>query len=762
MTQHHSRCRLIGLVAMATILLVSSQAVAQRRPQEPHLAYAYPAGCQLGTSCTLVLGGQNLKEVSEAFVWGEGVQVEILDWYRPLTRGMYMQLRNSLRDARERLIDSGAKSPSAAEVATEAGLTERQLREMEIYRQRDQDSKRQPNEQLEEELTVRLTVAADAKPGKYELRLVTETAMSNPFWLHVGTWAERRETEPNDTTAQEISGQLPIVINGQIMPGDRDSFSFTANEGQCLVISAAAREVIPFLADAVPGWFQATMKLTDETGKQVAFADSFHFRQDPVIYFEVPRDGRYTVEIRDTLFRGREDFVYRITIGEIPFVTSIFPLGAARNSRATIELTGWNLSQTQLDIKTTSARQFRPVRWYSVPQSDGAAVRFPLRIDRLQEVMDEEPNEDVAEAQRVNLRTVINGRIDRPGDHDVFFISGGGRLAAEVRARRHGSPLDSMLTLTDRRGREIAFNDDYEDKSEGLATHHADSRLIARIPSTGAYLHLSDAQGNGGKQFVYRLYLRAPEQDFELRVTPSSIIARPGAVVPINVYALRQDDFKEDIQLALIDPPAEFRLAGGILPGNAEHVQVTLTMPDKAPEGPVVLEMAGRAKRKGGRTFITKPAIPAENMMQAFIWYHLVPVEDWQVVVSGSRSRRPAFDIVYNRTRIPLRRGGDVFIPVRPHNQNLVVDEIKLELDEPKGISAQLLSDRMGRYALKLTTDADEVEAGLRGNLLFQVFRETTPAPTKANPQPQPRRTAYGYLPAVPFEVNGSQRGNSR
>ena len=33
------------------------------------------------------------------------------------------------------------------------------------------------------------------------------------------------------------------------------------------------------------------------------------------------------IEINDAIYRGREDFVYRITIGELPFVTSIFPLG---------------------------------------------------------------------------------------------------------------------------------------------------------------------------------------------------------------------------------------------------------------------------------------------------------------------------------------------------------------------------------------------------------------------------------------------------
>ena len=41
------------------------------------------------------------------------------------------------------------------------------------------------------------------------------------------------------------------------------------------------------------------------------------------------RDGRYTVQIRDALHRGREDFVYRLTLGEIPFVTSVFPLGVS-------------------------------------------------------------------------------------------------------------------------------------------------------------------------------------------------------------------------------------------------------------------------------------------------------------------------------------------------------------------------------------------------------------------------------------------------
>ena len=46
-----------------------------------------------------------------------------------------------------------------------------------------------------------------------------------------------------------------------------------------------------------------------------------------MLYYEIPEDGEYVVEIKDSIYRGREDFVYRITLGELPFVTSIFPLG---------------------------------------------------------------------------------------------------------------------------------------------------------------------------------------------------------------------------------------------------------------------------------------------------------------------------------------------------------------------------------------------------------------------------------------------------
>jgi hypothetical protein len=679
-----------GPAALACVLLGSATVLAQPAPRDPHLAYAFPAGCQQGTSCQLVVGGQYLKEASEVYVSGEGVKAEIVRWYRPLTRGEFNQLRMRLDEMRMKLIAQGNRDPSEEEVAAAANISEQELKEMDIYRQRDRDPKRQPNEQLAEELTLVLTVAQDALPGKRELRLLTESALSNPLWLHVGQWPEIREQEPNDKLPDRSIDRLPIVVNGQILPGDCDTFAFTAQKGMRLVIVAAARDVIPYLADAVPGWFQAVVQLTDAAGNEVAYADSFQHRQDPALYFEVPQDGEYRLQIRDALYRGREDFVYRITLGEIPFVTGMFPLGARWDEKTTIQLEGWNLSQTTFETKALGFRQFRPVRWYSVPQENGQAVRVPVQMDLLREELDREPNNDIAAAQPVSPRKIINGRIDAPGDEDLFFISSGGRLAIDVQARRHGSPLDAMLTLVDAKGRELAFSDDFEDKTQALLTHHADPQLVATIPAAGAYLRLSDAQGNGGSSFVYRLVLRPPEPDFDLRLTPATLVARPGAVRPITVHVQRQDNFAEDIELALVDPPPGFALAGGIIPGNADRVTLTLSVPPTPTEQPVVLEMAGRAQRKGGRQPLVRPAIPAEDMMQAFIWHHLIPVEDWSVIVSGRPV--PAFPVewVQNLPPLPLPLGGDFLLPVRPKARSIAADDVHLEVKEPLGVTAEI------------------------------------------------------------------------
>ncbi len=741
-----------ALLVATVLCLAASEAYGQSKV--PHVGYVYPTGGQRGTSFEVVVGGQYTKETEDVYLSGEGVEIEIVKHYRPLSQGQYSGLRRRLDEARDKLKAEGKAEPYPLEtLAKVAGITDDQLKEMEVYRERDADPKRQPNNQIIEELTLKITIAEDAPMGKREMRLITPTGMSNPVWFFIDQWEERKETEPNDDQPDPVVGStLPVVVNGQIMPGDVDRFSFQARKGMRLVFNTAARDLMPYLADAVPGWFQAVLVLYDGSGQQLAYAGAYHYRQDPVIYYEIPEDGEYIFEIHDSIYRGREDFVYRITVGELPFVTGIFPLGGRAGTDVSVKLQGWNLAETDLNVRASFNRN-RPVRWYTIPQNDKVDIRFPLRIDMITEVFDEESNDTRETAQEVTMPCVVNGRIDRPDDRDVFRFDGYGVLEAEVFARRAGSPVDSSLTLTDADGKELGFNDDYKDEAQPLLTHHADSHLKVGLLGKGPfYLHLADAQRKGGEDFIYRLYIRRPQPDFDLRVIPSCIIARPGANMPITAHAIRRGDYDGEVDLALVEPPEGFATTGAKIPAGENKVQMTLAIPASAPTGHVLLEMDGASASGRRQRKFTRPVIPAESMMQAFLWTQIVPAEQWTIIVTGKPvSKMP---LALPTDVIPLKLGESTTILGALAGKNYRADEMKAELhNPPKGISIKSVAPKDGAVAVELTTDAELTRPGMTGNLIFEVFRQWTPLPTETSPKPKERRHSYGYLPAIPFAV---------
>ena len=186
----------------------------------------------------------------------------------------------------------------------------------------------------------------------------------------------------------------------------------------------------------------------------------------------------------------------------------------------------------------------------------------------------------------VSLPVIVNGRIDQPGDVDVyaFAATAGTELVADVNARRLGSPLDSVIKLTTADGEQIAFADDWYNKTEGLLTHHADARIEMVLPADGTYyLHIADAQHRGGRAYAYRLRLEARKPDFELRAVPPSLNLRQDSTAAFTVYALRQHGFTNDITISATALPTGLILSGGVIPGDRESVQMTLTVTNALP-----------------------------------------------------------------------------------------------------------------------------------------------------------------------------------
>ena len=632
-------------------------------------------------------------------------------------------------------------------------------------------AKQQINRQLSEMVLIEITIDRDATPGKRELRLRTGTALTNPMVFHVGVLPEVRELEPNDRKAypslpnmpkllslpSDKPLETPVLLNGQIMPGDVDRFRFRAKQGQRLVIETHARGLIPYLADAVPGWFQATVALYDAGGREVAFADDYHFNPDPVLFYRIPRAGDYELEIRDSIYRGREDFVYRVAVGEQPYITQAYPLGGKAGVNTVAAVAGWNLPESRLPLDTKpGGDRVRQATYY---EGKKCSNPVPYAVDTLPECNETESNDTARNAQLIELPKIVNGRIDKPGDVDVFGFKAraGERIVAEVYGRRLNSQLDSLLRLTDASGNVLELNDDYMLKDEhlhtnmmGLTTHHADSYLMAELPKAGTYyVHLADSQRHGGDAYGYRLRVAVAQGDFALRVAPSSLSVRTGGIAAISVHALRKDGYDGEIEVVLKNAPAGFKLEGGRIPPGRDSVRMTLKAPAKATAGPIPMQLEGCIRV--GSKVISRTAVAADDVMQAFLYRHLVPAAEFLVLVQKGRWGAPPVELLgESPVRIPA--GGSRRVTLKTRNTQ-ALKQMKLVLNKPpEGVTLHGVTVVPEGLTFQLKANKDTVQSGFADNLLIEAFREYAPKDKKGKPLPK-RRSSMGLLAAIPIEV---------
>ena len=773
--------------------------------RDPHIGYVFPAGAKTGATTEVLIGGQNLRDASKVVVSGPGMSARVLKVYKPV-RNFDKEQREELdrRIAARRAVLAGKPEPKAAadtpkppvNVAKAAASTPKPAADstkpatdekplvmpehvmldrlphadaaeidhmIEIYLKSKRD-RLQQNPQLGEMVTLEITVAPNAVPGPRELRLLTAGGLTNPLRFEVGTFTEVCEREPNDpkpgvTPAGQVA-EVPVTFNGQVFPGDTDSLRFRGHRGQNLVIEVQARSLIPYLADAVPGWFQPVLAVFNAQGKEVAYADNYRFRPDPVVMVRVPDDAEYTLQIRDSIYRGREDFVYRIKVSEQPFVTACFPLGTAVGSAVPCRMVGWNLPRTEVVLDTRA--DGGPIREFTVAGRGIVSDPVSYAVDALPDAAEKEPNDTRDTAQEVPWPCVVNGRINKPGDVDVFKLAAppGATVMVDVTARRLGSPLDSVVRVTDAVGKVLAWNDDSMPKDghlqlgDGLETHHADSRVSLKLPEKGPFfVQIEDAQHQGGDAYGYRLRISPPQPDFALRMTPSGINISAGQVAPVAVHVDRRDGFNGPVTVKLESAPAGWTLTGNVIPPGRERVRMTLQAAPNAQAGCMPLHLTGTAELGGVQ--VTRPTEPCDDTMQAFLWRHLVPARECLAAVQSNKGRvPPATRIGDDKVTVPL--GGEALVRYRisPWNAKRGLD---LEaIDAPDGLTVVAEVVPPDIMVVHLTADKAKVKPGDADNLILGVtVRQETPAADPQKPV-RPRAAANQppiILPAVPLTI---------
>lgn len=137
---------------------------------------------------------------------------------------------------------------------------------------------------------------------------------------------------------------------------------------------------------------------------------------------------------------------------------------------------------------------------------------------------------------------------------------------------------------------------------DGGPGYGKDSRLFFDPPADGEYqVRITDARGQGGSSYAYRLTVRPPRPDFKVSFNPTAPSVWRGRAVPVAITLDRLDGFDGEVQLRFENVPSGFSApATNILAEeNTTAVAIAADMGAKDPAGAAPLKLVARANIAG-------------------------------------------------------------------------------------------------------------------------------------------------------------------
>ncbi len=476
-----------------------------------------------------------------------------------------------------------------------------------------------------------------------KIQLKNEAGLSAPVSFTVDPFPVVTVREGNNSPGQGQPITLPATLVGKLeKAGDVDFFRFEAKKGQQVGVQV--------LTAVLGSKIEPALQLTDLRGRVLAESN------DGVLGYTFEEGGAYALGLRDREFRGGAGMHYRLHVGDLPVVTSLFPLGGQRGQEVAVEIDGVFL--TTRSAKAKISADAAPGSKTPVPVT--SPLGTPLGNTTI--VVGEFPEfgPDKASAAMAVPGTA-NGRLSKHEQRDIWLFPAkkGERLILETQAQRIGSPLDTVLEVLDAKGNPVpravlrcqaktfvTFRD-HDNVSAGIRidawndlamgdylyvgselikihnlppnpdadcsfyataggqrlgfldttpTHHSmgvpmykvsihppgttfppngfpvftlnyrnddggpgygrDSRIFFDPPADGDYqVRVSDVRGQHGANCGYRLTIRPPRPDFNVRFSPTNPSVWRGGAVPITISVDRTDGYDGPIALRFENLP---------------------------------------------------------------------------------------------------------------------------------------------------------------------------------------------------------------
>jgi hypothetical protein len=469
--------------APAFALLVCLPAAAQSRV-DPRIVAMHPFTGQQGTTFTVQLRGIGLAGAASAVVGGAPFQVTV---------------------------DGVTQEPPTGRSKTPTDLVK---------------------------LSVQVT--ADAKPGRYPIRLVTKDGLSNAIPLHVVEFPVTAEPEGVHETPESAVpvSSVPTVFTGRLARrGEADFYAFEVASGETLsfeVISGLPQVAAAGSAATIAN-FDPSVSIYSAEGswfdpkrlKRIAYND------EPVWVFGQPTDaqlahrfekaGTYLLRVEAFAGQGGPDYSYHLKIARGDLPQKARPSGGG----------GWDERSWTRRLDTNRLNQLAKRGGKSPDQKSVETYRA------------------APEPILFKLPGTVEGTLLNPGEthRAKFHVDGPADIAMEVETPAAAPPfVNPIVRLLNSSGEEVATNIFAgRGACSGALSKSMQSKTVVPLRDPGDYtIEIRDATADlSGPDFQYRVQVRPQVPHVgQVRIDVDHLNFTPGEAKTVRVTFDREEDYR--------------------------------------------------------------------------------------------------------------------------------------------------------------------------------------------------------------------------
>lgn len=523
-------------------------------------------------------------------------------------------------------------------------------------------------------------IAADCRLGEHVAQVRTKSGISEYRTFYVGALPIVPEKEPNSDFAQPQAIALNSTVHGVVTNEDVDYYVVEAKKGQRIAAEIEAMR----LGDTL---FDPYLAILDSKRFELASADDTPLvKQDGAVSVIAPEDGQYFIEVRETAYGGNGNCRYCVHIGTFPRPTGVYPAGGKVGEETEVRFLGD--ASGEITSKFKLPAEITPEYGLFATVDGGISPSGnPFRLFEHGNVLEAEPNNELAAATPAQLPLAFNGIISEAGDVDCFkFAAKKGQVfEIECFARRVRSPLDPVMNLYYADGRGITGNDD----SRG-----PDSYFRFSVPEDGEYvIRVTDHLGKGGVDYVYRLEFTPVTPSLQLGIPRVARYSqyRQSIFVPrgnrfATLISASRVNFGGDLVLDPKELPAGISIVADPMPANMNEMPVVFEAAADAPLGGKLVDFSARHADPNqnirGGFYNRADFVIAEPGQSLYTWKD---VNQLAVAVVDEVPFR--LEIV--EPKVPLVRNGSMQLKIVAHRKEGYDAAINVQLPfRPPGVGA--------------------------------------------------------------------------